>query len=320
MDGGRPSRESLREVRREYRQRRRAARGKPPRGARGRRPGRVGALLKGTAVVAVVLAGAAAYVVWQVPPPPTGRAAQRVPVLVSPTPTPSAAATARPEGDPFAGTAVSHWPAGEAGFVAPGARATGGYDTATVAHAYERTLRYLRAAMLDRRVVYGADLRPVAATVQARSMTRLRPAYLATVFPRAVAPAHRSVRVNGLLSARVGAYGRLHVTFRYVGVYALRPARGGETELVVVRRTGELAFDRAGRGRVGVPFVHQTSYTSSHSHCGARWPDGDRTVEVWLGPGASPSVTAAPPARERVNLLDPRAKDAAGCFQNTGRL
>lgn len=317
-------------MKREYRARQQAAaravRGKPPplpKEPRARRraapatandpyaSGRpVVTTLVGLGMVAVVL-GVVALVAMP-GRPPAQPAADRVPVIV---PTPSATATAA---DPFAGTKVDHWPAGAAGVVAPSAKAVGAFSAAQVRDAYARTERYLRAALLDRRVLYGRSLTPVRAAVDPR--LRATPLTLGNRFAPDAVAAHPAIRVNGdFRAAGVNGQGRLEVAFRYVTVQALRPKRGGATELVVVRRTGRLSFAAAGLNAVTPPWIVRATYISGHSQCGARWPYETQYLPVFFA-RESVDPTAAPDAKERVNLLDPRAKDPAGCFTDTSTL
>ncbi|HEV2891530.1 MAG TPA: hypothetical protein VGX28_14250 [Frankiaceae bacterium] len=316
MTGERPTRESLREVKREYRQRQRAAKRppKPPKPHRERARNALAAL-GGVALLVGVVAGGVALTGG--PPKPPRAVAGRVPVVVPTTPAPTPTPTKRPADDPFRGSTVSHWPLGAAGLATPRAVAIAPFSARQVAAAYAATSRYLRAAMLDERVLYGGDLRPVLATLDRRTDAD-SPVSLANVFRRDVVRAHRGVRVNGVVSARV-AKRRLYVDFRYVAVYALRPARGGATELVAVRRQGTLLFDEAGAG-VSPAWLDAATYMTDHSVCGAGWPDGDRTLEVWLPlRSASRPVTASPTAT--FNLIDPRvATPPKGCYTNTGTL
>jgi hypothetical protein len=326
----------LREVKREYKQRQRAAKWRPRRrralravpapGAASRRvrvPRRARAprehgRLRGAVSTVVGLALVAGFVVAYLAvtggvPQPRPREAAAVPNLVPTTPPKPAPA------DPFAGSKVEHWAVGTAGLTVPAGKATGGFSARQVQAAYAARTAYLRAAMLDERVLYRRDLRPVLATLDPATKERM-PTRLANVFGDDVRQSHAGTRVNGLLTPRaVGS--DLYVDFSYVAVYALRPGAGGETELVAVKRTGSTLFRRKGGG-VTPAWLYLSGYTSDHSRCGWKWPD--TTVEVWLGPAASAPPSASyspmPDPRETVNLLDPRAPDPKGCFDNTGEL
>jgi hypothetical protein len=320
--GARPSRESLREVKREYRQRRRAARRgpRPPRGAHGSGGGARGLLVLLAGLLALGVAGYAAsrHRTAAAAPVLTPTAA---PVVVpSYTPPPTTAPV-----DPFAGTAVAAWPVGAAGLRVPAAAPVAGFTAAQVADAYARTTRYLRAAMLDTAVLWHGDMRPVRAALlpdSARHWAAGESDDLATRFATDVRPASPSIRLNGDLHARPAPDRRLYVDFRYVATYAVRPASAdGTMELVAIRRTGTLLYDAAGRGRVGAPWVYRSQYTSDHSACGRRYPHPGY-VEVFLGDSArsaSPEPTPSA-AHETYNILDPRRPEPKGCFTNTGAL
>lgn len=312
-----PSRESLREVKREARQRSKARR---PRG---------GGKVRGVAVVAVVAAlggggvwYAGSHGMPRATPGPRelrGTGAGAPVVVPSYTPPPAKPA------DPFSGTSVASWPVGAAGIKAPAAGAVGPYAKAQVADAYARTARYLRAAMLDRAVLWTGDLAPVHATLSPASVRAQAreddAAYLANRFPSSVRPSSQSVRVNGEMTAKPGERGTLWVEFAYVATYAVRPAGGGETQLVAIRREGTLEYRAAGAARVTAPWVYLTTYVSDHSSgCEGKNP-APGYLDVRLGDARR---QAKPPPRGSyppVNMLDPRATfpPGEGCFTNTGK-
>lgn len=296
-----PSRESLREVRREARQRRR-----PPRG-RGRRT--VLALLVTTGVVA-----AGAVALTRLPEPRLPTRAQAPVVVPSHTPPPRT-------GDVFAGSKVESWPAGAAGIVAPAAKAVGAFSAAQVGAAYDRTAALLRTALLDSSVLYGRRTEPLLGRLAPGSARQWRDqtAYVMNRFdPRAVAPASRTVKVNGRMTARV-ADDALRVSAAYVAVYALRsPGNAAAApELVAVHRTLRIDFYPAGDG-VSAPWVSYGYYVSDHTPCGQR---GDFTtyVRVVLGRAAVATPPGEAPA-EDFDVLDPTATPPTRCFRDTSGL
>lgn len=310
-----PSKESLREVRREAKRRRSAPVGMPsaadPYAARG------GPLRRAVTVVAIVAVGGGA--VWGFSRLPEPRRATRQQPVVVPSFTPSPTRPAND--DPFAGTKVESWPVGAQGVRAPKPVASGRFSAAQVSAAYAATARYVRAAMLDRRVLYQGKSSPVLAAIGPASAAGWKVndfAHLATRFRPEVAPASPVVKMNGRMN--VGKPSRadvLAVEFSYVGVYALRPAGDDDAvpTLVTVRRYGTFEFDARGAG-VTEPWVRIASYASSHQYCGVRWPHRGYTP-VHL---VEPSTAAAPSATSTMNLLDPDAKPPDDCFENTGAL
>jgi hypothetical protein len=303
-----PSRESLREVKREARQRRRARRPKSK--------------VRGVAVVAVVAAlggGGLWYAGSHGPARPLPARAEREPVVVpSYSPPPS-----KPV-DPFSGTAVAAWPVGAAGIKPPAPKPVGAYGTAQVADAYARTVRYLRAAMLDRAVLWNGGVAPVDATLAPASARRYAddPSYLANRFPRSVRPASPSVRVNGEMAAKPGPRGVLRVEFSYVATYAVRPAKGGPTELVAIRRYGTFEYERATAATVTAPWAYEVTYIGDHAPCGAknRFPGYLEVVLDSARTSARPVEPHSP--YPSFDVLDPRAPlpPEKTCFTNTGKL
>lgn len=204
-DGGaKPSRASMREVKREYKQRReqeakeQAAREQAVRDywsletGRAQRPTSAATKTRRgswVAVVALVAAvGFAGYVGFRVltgpqgataaPQTPSASSASGAPSSAS-TPTPSPAASEDDGTDPtivpaFDGSPAKGWPAGAAGITAPKATQVGIYRPAQVKAAYAVTERYLRAALLDPRVTYKGKLDPVFATLGTQSTAFLK--------------------------------------------------------------------------------------------------------------------------------------------------
>lgn len=304
-----PSRESLREVKREARRRRQATGGRPPRGRGGRRSSGRDRLR--SVVVLTVLALLAVGIGYAVVSRPRARP---VPVVVpSFTPPPTKPA------DPFDGTAVAAWPVGAAGVRGPAAKPVAGYFVAQVADAYAKTARYLKVAMLDRRVLYDGALAPVHKTLlPASARAKGDPTRLANRFRPGVAPASPSVRVNGFMASRGGPRGSLLVDYTYVATYALRTT--GNPELVAVRRRGTLWYDAAGPRAVTPPWLYRGGASTDHSRCGVHWPH-EGYLEVYLSTteGTRPTDVPLSPL-PTFNMLDPKAKDPTSCFDNTGEL
>jgi hypothetical protein len=312
-DLAKPSRESLREVRREARRRPRGGPRHDP--GNGRRSGGSRWPVVAVLLVIVVVVGAVvAAGVLVTRTVPTRAAAATGP---TPDPTesgaPSAAATKAP--DPFARTRVVGWGTGAAGIKVPAAKPVGSFTAAQVGHAYARTATYLRAALLDPHVLYADALAPVEATLRPDTVRSRHddPTSIANRFPHSVVSASPTIRVTGVMKAKVGADGRLQVTFTYIGAYAVRPAKGGDVELVAVRRTGTLEYLVRDPAHVGLPWVYQDGTTNDHSVCGSKWPDKAH-LEVVLGPQVSEPPAAPTTPLPDFDLLDPNAPEPTSCF------
>ena len=295
-----PSRESLREVRREAKERRRG----PVKPRRGRRT--VLALVVTTAVVA-----AGVVALTRLPEPRLPVPAQAPVVVPSHTPPPRTP-------DAFAGSRVESWPVGAAGIRPPAAKAVGAFSAAQVAAAYDRTAALLRTALLDRSVLYGRRTEPVLGRLAPGSARQWKDqtAYVMNRFdPRVVAPASRTVKVNGRMTARV-ADDALRVSATYVAVYALRSpgAPAAAPELVAVHRTLRFDFQPA-RDGLSAPWVSYGYYVSDHTPCGQRGDFG-AYVRVVLDKAAAATQPPDAPA-EDFDVLDPTAEPPKRCFRTT---
>jgi hypothetical protein len=310
---GKPSRASLREVKREARARRRTVAGRPPRKrapqeGRWRRAG-------ASAAVLALLGGVVTYAVSSQPGPPVR--SKDAPIVV-PSYSPPPRST-----DIFADSKVAAWPIGAAGIVAPVAASVGKFTAKQVGDAYARTVAYVRSAMLDRSVLYGSATAPVLSTIRADSAKRRagEPAQLMTRFdPRLVEPASDVVRVNGQMTASL-AKDALRIKVTFVGVYALRPVATTDAlgELVAVRRMATLEF----HPQQALPWVYSAAYISDRSSCGAEGPE----AVVYVTADLQPPLTSAPPTDASpsgptvdFNILDPTAKEPDGCFKETSGL
>jgi hypothetical protein len=312
-----PSKESLREVKREAKQRRRGTLEVPGRP----RPHRItgaGRRVVRWLVVAALLGAAGAYVWSRVPPPPRHGgpgAAPGINRLVH-------------GDDAFAGTKVEHWAAGAAGIKPPVAAAIGPYGAAAVADAYARSAALLRATLLDDDVVYGGATGPVFRLMQPVSAAHWR-AYLPHAMtrfdPHVVARTGQPPRVKGVMAAALGDDGALRVSLAYVTVYALRPAAtpvaigptagSAPPELVVVRHTYTLDFRRGSDPRhVTRPWVRTAYYVSDHSRCDMADPS---PRYVWVSFDDSPQAAVA---THDDDTLDPKASVRPGCAKDTSGL
>lgn len=203
-EGTKPSRASMREVKREYKQRQKllaqeqaqreqAARDywsletgqkrAPATSGGGSRRG------SGFAIAALVVAvGFAGYVGYRAITGQQGTAVASPTTSVSAsastsgkpaTPSPAPSAVEDDGTDPtivpaFEGSPAKDWPSGAAGITAPKAKQFGIYRPAQVEAAYDATERYLRAALLDPRVTYKGKLDPVFATLGSQSTAFLK--------------------------------------------------------------------------------------------------------------------------------------------------
>lgn len=206
----RPSRESLREVKREYKERRRAEKAREqyaadywsattglPQRRRRRSAGRTTAIVAGLAVAAIAVGGAVLHVgpfagtasSTAAMPFPTPSATRTDPApatagATSPAPSSPDATASSPSRvasgvDPsihagFATTPAVTWKVGAAGIVSPKARQQGIFNPSQVKDAYTQVVSYLREAVLDPRVLYEGALDPVLATFDAEQQRWLR--------------------------------------------------------------------------------------------------------------------------------------------------
>lgn len=306
-----PSRESLREVKREARRRKRqrALAPVPGEAYAPRSRGRVRRAL--SLVVVLGILGAAGWGWTRLPRREAGARSQAPVVVESFTPSPSPDAPR----DPFTGSRVESWPVGMAGVRAPKAVATGTFTATEVAAAYTATRRFLRAAMLDERVLYGDQRTPVFAAMQQSSVRSRRGqdfAYLGTRFHSSVEKASDVVKVNGRIKPARIVQGVLRIDFSFSAVYALREKGGGETQRVVIRRYGTVQFDHGDT----LPWLYQSSYLSSHSYCDLEWPHRGY-VTTWM---EAPATGGGPQPTATANLLDPDDLPPGDCFTDVGKL
>jgi len=353
-DGGKPSRDSMREVKREFKERQKAEqeRMRAARDYWALETGRPAPVPKKSVLPAVLavagvaaVAVAAAFVLHLGPlasssaataPDGTGSTsttATPTGATVTPTPIPSASDDGT---DPtvvavFQDSPAKSWPIGAAGVVPPKPRQVGVYRPVQVAAAYDVVIRYLRAAMLDHRVVYKGKLDTVLAATGTDTATWLKAQQklgtktkgakgihwdsVANRFHIGDWKAAAEIRAKGRMYATQVKDGTLEVHFVYVAAYWLVPAKGGAARTIAIRRSGSMLFAGNGPNRVTQPSFGGAGYTSSASVCGAAWPFPD-FVEAWVDPGEA-KVVSPSPADSPYDPTDINAPDATGCFTDT---
>ncbi len=197
-----PSRESMREVKKEFKERQKAERERAQAArayweletgratsstGRSRGSGRTGATAGLVVVVALGALGATA-VLHVGPFAPASSAASPSPAttaVTTPSPSPSTTSASPSTGttddgtDPtvvaaFQDSPARTWKSGTAGIVMPRATRVGIYRVAQVAEAYRKTASYIAAIMLNHRVLYQAKLDPVFAALAPSTVTWLK--------------------------------------------------------------------------------------------------------------------------------------------------
>lgn len=199
MSDERPSKESLREVKAEFKARRKAdeERAKAAKAYWDQQSGRASSSKGRGPLVAVGVVAAAAAVVgagYVAKLGPFATSASTSAAAVSPTTSPSgaastaaaptsptagASASASDDGttdlpQPFVGSPAERWKAGTAGIVMPKARTVGIYQPRQVADAYTKLATYLQHVMLDPRVQFRGKLDPVFATMDGHSVSWIK--------------------------------------------------------------------------------------------------------------------------------------------------
>lgn len=333
-----PSRKSLREVKREAKRRRREARrpAKPPKPPKPVRSSSSSWTGKGrtlmSTVLTLVVVGAGGYLVYsdQLQSPTS---AAEDPALADPV-DPNAAAEQRELDrniDPWEGTGASEWPRGASGIEPPKARVLAPYSAADVQQALRNAERYLETAILDERVVYHGSVKPVLATIEDADILRGEygdpetgkywPALATRFRPNVLGPVGDVIRVNGDMKPVLRGQ-TLVVRFSYSVAYAVRQLKEPKQppQLIVVRREGQLAFYYGVPGAVGLPYPENLRHVSDHSVCGRKWPFPAYTTS-WMDRSRKPGDKTAP-SDESHDLTDPKdsLNDIKGCFDNTGSL
>ena len=353
-DGDKPSRESMREVKKEYEARRQAEKERAKQADRywaeqtGRASRSTGSsrrgLLIGAAAVAAVGGLALTAVLHVGPfasassaPAAAGTSSAAPSSSLSPTPSGASPSPSTDDGtDPkvvaaFQDSPAKAWSVGAVGIVAPKGRQVGIYRPRQVSDAYARTSAYLKVALLDPRVVYRAKLDPVFAVLGTSSTRWLKQQQalgtaskgkqgigwdeVANRYHVGDWKASPEIRVKGRMSATQDSQGQLVVHFVYVAAYWLVPSKGGAARTVAIRRTGEVYFMGNGTRRVTPPNYGGSSYTSTASVCGSSWPYRD-FVEAWTDPRGVDIVSPSP-INTSFDAGDLDATDPTGCFHDT---
>jgi hypothetical protein len=353
-DGEKPSRESMREVKKEYEARRKAEKERAEqadrywaeqsgRATRSSGSNRTGPLIGAVAVVAA--GGVALTALLHVGPfasassatAAAGTTTAAPSSSLSPTPSGASASPSADDGtDPkvvaaFGDSPAKSWKVGAAGIVAPKGRQVGIYRPRQVSDAYARTSAYLKVALLDPRVVYRAKLDPVFAVLGTATTQWLKQQHArgtATKGKQGIAwdwianrfhvgdwKASPEIRLKGRMRATQNSRGELVVHFVYVAAYWLVPAKGGAARTVAIRRTGDIYFVGNGSRRVTPPNYGGSTWTSTASVCGASWPYRD-FVEAWTDP-RSVDVVSPSPINTSFDAGDLDAPDPTGCFHDT---
>jgi hypothetical protein len=308
---------SVRQAKREVRQRQRAAMRslRPPRMTRWKRP------LVGVALAAVAL-GSVAWYGWVYSPAS----------FTPGEPLPKADAKQQRQLDkgldPWEGTTAATWPSLTE---VPKADAIDTYSRAEVQQALEATNAYLRASMLDPRVLYRGQVAPVLATLahpatvrSAMGSTRTGKLWpqLATRFqPAEFTPVGDRVRLRGHMTPTI-ENGELAVDYSYAAVYALRSLSRPtlDPELVVVRHEGTMTFREGSSGMLGKPEATYWASASDHSICKQPWPQPAYTP-VWYPDQLRANVRGATVgASHDLTNPDDSLRDFQDCFRNTGHL
>ena len=348
-DGGRPSRASLREVKREYKQRQKAQneREKAAKDYWAQQSGRSTGTRRWVAPVAgataLVVASAGAAFVLKLGPfassaTATSATGATPAATASASPSVRASASASTDGtDPtvhavFEDSPARTWKKGMAGVALPKAHQVGIYRTAQVAAAYRMTEKYLAAAVFDPRVLYRSQVDPALVTlgssfpafakkqhalwVSSHGKKGVNWLWLVTRFHPGDWKAAAETRSRGRISTATVHGGNLRVSFVVAAAYWLVPAKGGAARTIAVRREGYLDF--TGYGPTNVWMTQwDNAYVSSASVCGSNWKYPEY-LEAWTNVDAVAS-TALPGSAPAFDLTDPNATPppGKGCFTDT---
>ncbi|HET7902601.1 MAG TPA: hypothetical protein VFL59_15570 [Candidatus Nanopelagicales bacterium] len=347
--GEQPSKESLREVKREFKERRKAEQQQAKdaqaywdqqSGRASKRGGRTAAIVGVTAAALVVAAGGAAAVV-KVGPFAGTDAAARAGASGAPTSSTPAAPTASPTSAapsatpsataalPFAGSPAASWKPGFAGLVAPTAARVGIYRTAQVKAAYAMTVKYLSKALLDPGVTFKGEMSQVLTTLgpgfpayakQQHSTwvrTKGKKGFGYVDLANRFHPGDWVVLAPGRSKGRVGRAtlkGQfVRVPFVFTTAYWVRPAKGGAPRAIAVRRSGYLQFEGYGPHNVWLRQWY-SHYISSASVCGSDWKQPDY-LEAWVDRAAVKGTAGG--SDPSFDMTDPDAVEPGSCFTNT---
>ncbi|MFN8147762.1 MAG: hypothetical protein U0R76_09885 [Candidatus Nanopelagicales bacterium] len=354
MSDERPSKESLREVKAEYKARRKAdeERAKAAKAYWDQQTGRTpsskgrGPVIAVGALVAVAAVVGAGYVAKLGPFASTAStsAAAASPTtsssVASPTASPASSAAPTPTASddgttplpqPFVGTPAEHWKAGATGLKAPAARSVGIYRTVQVKAAYAMTVAYLSKALLDPRVNFKGEINQVLATLGPGFPAHARKQHalwvkshgakgfgwvdIANRFHPGDWRADAQTRAKGRIGLATIKSGYLRVPFVFTTAYWLAPAKGGEPRAIAIRRYGYLEFEGYGPRKVWMR-SWSSGYISSASVCGSTWKETDY-LEAWTNVHAVPHNDLASP-EPGFDIGDPDATEPVGCWTDTG--
>jgi hypothetical protein len=351
VDGDKPTKESLREVKREAKERRRAEEARATaaqdywRQQAGKAPKRSGggAVAAVMAVVLVVGLAGAAFLVSRggIPgfsgssdlaasarPSADGSSAPGGSASPSPSPTDG---VELPDPQPFEDSPAKDWPVAAAGLKTPKPVQVGVYRPVQVKDAYAKLTAYLKVAVLDPRVTYQGRLEPVWAVLPPESENFFKSQHklftasegakgfgydsVANRFYPKDWKGAREVRVRSKFTPTVAKNGALRIAFVVVAAYWMQPRAGGPGRTIVVRRTGEADFYGRGSSSAGPMYAGGSGYVSTASVCGADYPHDDY-LEAWTDEAAAPVVSPSAVVGT-FDPTDPEAADPDGCFTDT---
>ena len=343
-----PSKESLREVKREYKQRQKDEKARKKAADKywaeqanpgaSLRPSKVTSRVQITlAVVAIASVGLVAFGALRGSTTSPSALPRTGNVQPSAEPSPSgteASSSSSPAPCKFCGTKAEHWAVGAHGLGAPKAVRVGNFGPHQVSDAYSKVIEYLKAATLDPAVVFHSKLKPVFATLGsettawvhkqhdlAKSTKGKKGIYwadLANRFHPGDWDPEGEIRVRNKFKAERGDNnGELKIHFVNVTAYWLTPHVGVTPQAVIVRRTGDVYFYEDGSSKVSMPNYGGSGYASSAGVCGAIWPEVEY-IDAWPNP-ASAKIVSDPPIAGPWDMSDPDAEPptAPGCFTDT---
>lgn len=349
-DGGRPSRESLREVKREYKARQKAEqqRAKDAQAywdtqtRRGRR--RPGWVVPAAVVATVAVVAAGGMYALKATTSGSSSTTAAAATGSARTATASATSKATPKPSPtdagtdptvhaaFEGSPARSWKKGMAGIAQPKAHTIGIYRTVQVAAAYRMAENYIAASVFDPHVLYKGQLSPVltvlnpgfptfatqqhALWVKTHGKQGLSWLSLMSRFHPGDWKAAAETRSRGHISPATLRKGALRVSFTIVAAYWLVPAKGGAARTVAVRRQGYLDFIGNGPTRVWMS-EWMNSWMNTGAVCGSSWKYPEY-LEVWNDRSSVVSTIAAQ-GGPGFDLTDPDAALPGGatCFTDT---
>jgi hypothetical protein len=343
-----PSKESLREVKREYKQRQKDEKARKKAAdkywAEQVNPGkssRSGSAKNGVqvtlAAVAIASVGFLAFGALRgsatLPSALPATGSTQPSVKPSPSAT-KASASSSPAPCKFCGTPAEHWAVGDHGLIAPKAVRVGNFGPHQVSDAYSKVIDYLKAATLDPAVVFHGKLAPVFATLgsettawvhkqheRSKSTKGKQGTTWAEVANR-LQPADwensGEIRVRNLFTTEPGrGSDELKIHFVNITAYYLKPKDGMFSKVLLIRREGNMYFYEASSSTVSEPSYGGSGYTSSASVCGSNWRNPD-FVEAWTNPDSVASDAVAPLDNDW-DMSDPKAAipKKGLCFRNT---